>query len=309
MGYLKTIAISIAILTAFFAMIKPVAAVSKKQTEMQKRQESALLIELERDDFVKYVLEEPRDYDVLVYYTLSQKCDHCIAIETELEQVAYSYVQSGKHLPQEGTQRAIFFVKAEYRRENADIFIASDFSSVPIICLATPELAKQFTEKGTAKYEEKYEWKISTQDFSDAGKLLEHVNKVSKNEVELKYTLYRILTGNLIIFAAFGILFFFRDFLGNLLRNKLVWMIGTALIYIQCIGGVAFNIIHKVPTFKYGFDKSGGMIVEEYFQRSQRSQYSGEGYMASLLMFTIGALMVVYAYLNRIKSNLRKEAV
>lgn len=48
-------------------------------------------------------------------------------------------------------------------------------------------------------------------------------------------------------------------------------------------------MIHQVPTFRYGYDSSGSVVVEEYIQKNQRSQYSGEGYMISMLMMTIGA--------------------
>lgn len=295
MGYVKTIALVIAVLTFFLSMIEPVAAKDQKTKDMEELQESNLIIELNRNDFIKYVLSQNKEYDVLVYYTLSQNCDHCVDIEKELQQVSYSYIKSNKHLL-EHTQRPIFFVKIEYNQANSEIFAASGFQSVPIICLANEKLAKKYAKNGDAKYDSKYEWKMSTQDFHDAGKLLEHVNKVTHSDVELKYTLYRIMMGNILIFGIAGVLFFFKDYLGGLLRNKTIWMVGTAIIYIQCIGGIAFNMIHKVPTFKYGHDSTGGMVVEEYFQRNQRSQYAGEGYMASLLMFTIGALMVGYVY-------------
>lgn len=308
MGYVQTIAIIVAILTLFFSIIEPVAGASKLE-ELITRQESNLIIDLNKQDFIKYVLEEHKDYDLIVYYTLSANCEHCVLIEGELEQVSNSYIKAGKHRTENNNRIPVFFVKFEYNQQHQDIFMASEFQSVPILTLATNKLAKQYQEKKKAVYSSKHEWKISSQDFHDAGKLLEHVNKITNLEVELKYTFYRIMAGNTLIFGACAVLFFFKDKISTLLQNKIVWIIGTAIIYVQCIGGVAFNLIHRVPTFKYGSDGSGGMIIEEYFQRNQRSQYAGEGFMASSLMLLIGSLMIVFLYLNRVKDGFKREVL
>jgi ABC-type phosphate transport system permease subunit len=128
-------------------------------------------------------------------------------------------------------------------------------------------------------------------------------------DIELKYTLARILFANTVIVGLLVFVFFIKDTIRALLENRTFWKILTALIFILCIGGTAFNMIHKVPTFKYGQDQYGNTIVEEYFQRNQRSQYSGEGYMISTMMLSIGSLIIASFYLDKIKSTLYKEAV
>ena len=57
------------------------------------------------------MLEEHSDYDVLIYYTLSTKCDHWVTIEEELKQVAYSYLQSERHLSNDPDKRPVIFCK------------------------------------------------------------------------------------------------------------------------------------------------------------------------------------------------------
>jgi hypothetical protein len=309
MGYIKIVALVVAFLAMFLSLFKPVVAASKLE-ELQELQKKDSLIEFGKEEFKKYVAEDQvYDYDMIIYYTLSKKWDHCVQIEEELKQVAYSYVQSGKCTKSEENPRPIFFSKIEYGEETGEFFVSSDFNSVPILALLSPETKNKLRVSFKLEYPEKHLWKISTQDFFDAGKILEHVNKITHNNIELKYTLYRIMAGNIIIFGAIGVLFFFRDYIGLILQNKIVWMIGTSIIFIQCVGGIAFNMIHKVPTFRYAQDENGEVYIEEYFQRSQRSQYSGEGYMASMLMFSIGALMVLYAYVNRIKNTFTREVV
>ena len=70
-------------------------------------------------------------------------------------------------------------------------------------------------------------------------------------------------------------------------------------------------MIHSPPTFKYKYDQSGSLSVEEYFRRDQRSQYYGEGYLTSMLMLTIGVIFILFTLLNQfgIKDSMRKEAI
>jgi hypothetical protein len=43
------------------------------------------------------VLENPRPYDVVMYYTVKTGCDDCNTIQRELEGVTYSYMNADKH--------------------------------------------------------------------------------------------------------------------------------------------------------------------------------------------------------------------
>jgi len=228
-------------------------------------------------------------------------------MEEELNEAAYSYIQANKHNPEDKDAVPVIFAKLEFNADHEILFRHCGFTSVPILALAKPELAKTFAETGESKYPKELEWKLSTQDFFDAGKILEHINKITHNNVELKYTFMRIMMGNLLILTILGVLFFFKDTLGQLLQHKIVWMIISVVVFVMCIGGTAFNMIHKVPTFRYAYDQSGNMYVEEYIQRNQRSQYAGEGYMIAMLMLSIGTLMVAFTFVGHIKSAMRKE--
>ena len=308
MNWIRILAIFIATSTLFLSLFKPVAA--GKLEDMQSLQYSyGNIIEFSKKDFRKYVLTDQREYDVVIYYTLSQRCEHCVSTEQELREAAYSYLQAGKHQVSETNPRPIFFAKIEYNKNTEEYFRISEYQSVPILSVSTPEMGKEYVDTKMMLYPKNLEWRISGQDFVDAGKILEHLNKVTNNEVELKFTLGRILMGNVLIFSVLGILFFFKDQIGDIIQQRLIWMFGTAAIYIMCIGGTAFNMIHRVPTFRYGHDQSGNVVVEEYFQRNQRSQYAGEGYMVSMLMFLIGSSMVGFTYIGRLENGFRKEAV
>lgn len=232
MGLISKLAILVAIATLLFSLIKPVAADSKNFQDLQSRMASELIIEFSKSDFIKYVMTESREYDVLIYYTLTSKCTHCVTIEDELKEVAYSYVQSKKHLSEGNPNRPVIFAKMEYNADNAEIFAASDYTSVPILALAKPSIVKKFISDKIIEYPDSLEWKISSQDFFDAGKLLEHINKITNSDVELKYTFYRIMMGNILIFGVLAVLFFFKDHIAEVLQLRIVWIVGTVIIYI-----------------------------------------------------------------------------
>jgi hypothetical protein len=74
-------------------------------------------------------------------------------------------------------------------------------------------------------------------------------------------------------------------------------------VYFICTGGIVYTILHKVPWFKMGRSKDGGIEVEEYFQRNQRNQWAGEGYIcssisktSSLTLVMIAAILLIVAY-------------
>ena len=69
------------------------------------------------------------------------------------------------------------------------------------------------------------------------------------------------------------------------------------LIYIICIGGIVYNIIHGTPFAK--FDRNGS--IKELIHSGQRSQYVGEGLLMSSLFVFSGTLMMAFTWINKIK--------
>jgi hypothetical protein len=64
-----------------------------------------------------------------------------------------------------------------------------------------------------------------------------------------------------------------------------------------------YNIIHQYPVFRFDQDQYGKMYVKEYFMRSQRSQYGGEGYLASGVAAMIGGTFLLISKLTSFVSN------
>jgi thiol-disulfide isomerase/thioredoxin len=148
MGLVSIICSIVAAIVFFFSLIKPVTCKVNKVEELQKLQEASNLINLDKSSYTKYVLTEPRPYDIFVFYTLSNNCEHCVQMEEELNQVAYSYIQSKMHKPENYDKNPLFFAKIEFNQMNRNLFVDCDFTSVPILTLAKPSLAKRYSERG-----------------------------------------------------------------------------------------------------------------------------------------------------------------
>jgi hypothetical protein len=66
-------------------------------------------------------------------------------------------------------------------------------------------------------------------------------------------------------------------------------------------------LIHSVPTFKYGYDSSGALVIEEFFQKNQRQQYGGEGYIASIIMFIAASALIAFTQMYKVKNPFSRE--
>ncbi|CAI2373292.1 unnamed protein product [Moneuplotes crassus] len=307
---MRIIALTIAFTAIFFSLIKPVQAKGKRLKELQAMQESSYIMNFNWREFKRYVLQNSGEYQIILDYTIGENCDHCEVFESELSEVAYTYHSAGMHLDQDlDSKLPIFFAKIEFNQNNREAFLISEFNSAPILAIATKKEADQYKEEKKVIYDGKTSWVMSAQDVTEAGVLIEHVNRMTGNKLPIRYTMLRTAKGTILILIALGILFFLKDKLASLIQNRIVWFIGSAVVYLQCVGGVAFSLIHSMPTFRYGQDESGNLIVEEFFQRNGRGQYAGEGYICSFLMFVTASLLVVYTRLNKMEDGMKKEII
>lgn len=66
-------------------------------------------------------------------------------------------------------------------------------------------------------------------------------------------------------------------------------------------------MLNNSPLFKFRRNEYGSVVVEEYFMRGQRGQYSGEGYIASTLFTCIGLGYLFVCNAERIFSSRQKQ--
>ena len=78
------------------------------------------------------------------------------------------------------------------------------------------------------------------------------------------------------------------------LINPMLWITIAWVGYFVCTSGFIYTILNNMPMFKMEQDQYGKLIVSEYFMRSNRGQYGGEGYITSFIaLFISGAFLVM----------------
>eukprot|EP01016_Furgasonia_blochmanni_P021687 TRINITY_DN2387_c0_g1_i15.p2 TRINITY_DN2387_c0_g1~~TRINITY_DN2387_c0_g1_i15.p2 ORF type:complete len:276 (+),score=65.29 TRINITY_DN2387_c0_g1_i15:1582-2409(+) len=142
-------------------------------------------------------------------------------------------------------------------------------------------------------------WLMSQSDgVITSSKLLEYVNKRTFRNVEYKEPLINlfILLGLLVGFGFFGyvILTTFKKFF----LNRRVWLFGSLVVYVICMGGVVYNIIHNVPFT--GVDKHGNT---EWFSSGGGYQLGAEGYIMSFSITLGGLLWILFTKLAKTQNQ------
>jgi hypothetical protein len=67
------------------------------------------IVELSADGYMKYVIQNPRPYDVVVIFNVRANCPHCEIVQAEYAQTVYSFVQERGINTNFEKERKIFF--------------------------------------------------------------------------------------------------------------------------------------------------------------------------------------------------------
>lgn len=114
---------------------------------------------------------------------------------------------------------------------------------------------------------------------------LDFINRRLSQDVKLKLPFLTVLFKNLILFSILALLIGMVIVIRPILIERTVWFGLAILGYIVCTSGFIYSELHNMPMFRFDKDQYGSMSISEYFMRSQRSQYAGEGYITSLIAF------------------------
>lgn len=250
--------------------------------------------------FKEYVMTHPRPYDIVVLFTLKYKCDLCEAVKNEFFQVADSFREFEGYKPDKSNRkRAVFFGILYYSDESNAIFKSLKLPSTTSILYTTPSnIHIDDNNDAFIKYDE--DFVIAYRDRREgvyAHKIMEFGNAKSGRKF--------ILKKNPILFLAYFVVFMGVLALGYtaftsfkfIFLSPILWIVGSFLVFIICIGGIVYNIIHGTPFAK--FDRDGSII--EFIHTGQRSQYVGEGLMMSSIFIITGSLLMSFNWINRIR--------
>lgn len=248
----------------------------------------------------EYIMTHPRPYDVAMLFTHKKKCRICERVTGEFEKAAKSYKEASAFKPDMVThKRAVFFGIFYYTDETFKIFKKLKFSSTTTILYTTPKNI-QMDDKGEPYINYDEDYVISYTEYSEkvyALKMVEFTNAKSQRKIDLRKDPIEFL-GYFIGFVLFlFVCFFMYKHFQYLLLSPKLWLFGSFMVYIICIGGIVYNILHGTPFAK--FDRDGSIV--EFVHTGQRSQYIGEGLMMSTIFVIGGTLFYAFNWINRIK--------
>lgn len=273
-----------------------------KGDELRRRSLSAEknVIIFTAQTFREFVMKHPRPYDVVILFTLKMKCNLCDAVKNEFYQVSESFVEAGGHKPDmENRRRAVIFGILHYSDDTSSIFKNLKLPATTSILYTTPKnIVLDDNGEAQIKYDE--DFVVGFKDKYDAvyaHKILEFVNAKSGRKIELRKNPFMFLLYFIIFISVLVLGFFLFTKFHKVFLSPNLWLIGSFAVYIICIGGIVYNIIHGTPFAK--FDREGN--IKELIHSGQRSQYVGEGLLLSSLFVFCGSLIFAFNWINRIK--------
>ena len=288
-----------------FLILLSIISIIKSHPKADKLRELTLssdrgLIELNDEMYKEYVMSHPRPYDIIILYTLKRKCNLCERVLNEFIQVSDSFRDANGFKPDMiSRKRAVFFAVLYYSEDTMSIFKSLKFPSMTNILYTSPQNI-QFNNLGEPYIEYDEDYVISYNERSDkiyALKMMEFANAKSQRKFPLKKNPIEFL----VYFLLFvGMIFFGFSVYKNckpILLSPILWVSGSMLVLVICMGGVVYNILHGTPFAK--FDRDGNIV--EFIHTGQRSQYAGEGVLMSSLFVLGGTILYSFVWLNRIQ--------
>ena len=288
-----------------FLILLSIISIIKSHPKADKLRELTLssdrgLIELNGEMYKEYVMSHPRPYDIIILYTLKRKCNLCERVLNEFIQVSDSFRDANGFKPDMiSRKRAVFFAVLYYSEDTMSIFKSLKFPSMTNILYTSPQNI-QFNNLGEPYIEYDEDYVISYNERSDkiyALKMMEFANAKSQRKFPLKKNPIEFL----VYFLLFvGMIFFGFSVYKNckpILLSPILWVTGSMLVLVICMGGVVYNILHGTPFAK--FDRDGNIV--EFIHTGQRSQYAGEGVLMSSLFVLGGTILYSFVWLNRIQ--------
>ena len=258
------------------------------------------LIELNAETYKEYVMSHPRPYDIVILYTLKRKCNLCERVLNEFIQVSDSFRDSNGFKPDMiSRKRAVFFAVLYYSEQTMQIFRSLKFSSLTNILYTSPHNI-QFNNLGEPYIEYDEDYVISYTEQSDkiyALKMMEFANAKSQRKFPLKKNPLEFLIYFLLFVASIFFCFWIYKNFKPVLLSPILWITGSMLVIIICMGGIVYNILNGTPFAKY--DRDGNII--QFIHTEQRSQYAGEGVLMSSLFVIGGTLLYSFIWLNRLQ--------
>ena len=146
-------------------------------------------------------------------------------------------------------------------------------------------------------YPEEDKWLISGNEVYDARMQITFINNHLSTDVQIKFTFATIMFNNILVMIILGVFATLVKQMYSILLNQYTWMFVALVVYVICTAGTVFSILNGMPIFRFDRNEFGAVVITEYFQRGQRGQWAGEGYIMSVMATIIGLL---FLFLNNV---------
>lgn len=258
------------------------------QTEQTKLEQLVELqgtkdfINLDAGLFKKFVQGQSRSYIIVVYFTTflyESQCPGCQVINPIFLSSAYSYKASDADKAMELDEeklKPVFFGVVEYSQLNIPIFQKFQFQNIPNIFVST----KSFSEDGPyynidrsklLEYQDNKNYTIDS--------ILNYINSKTGRKVEVKIRISDYVKEyGLYLTLILGIYYSLKNTIKHY-KNPKFWWLMSMIVYIVCVGGVVYDIIHNVQMGELNPETSEFSLIAE----GAREQYYIEGFLMSTL--------------------------
>eukprot|EP01112_Ceratiomyxa_fruticulosa_P021716 TRINITY_DN774_c0_g1_i1.p1 TRINITY_DN774_c0_g1~~TRINITY_DN774_c0_g1_i1.p1 ORF type:complete len:348 (-),score=50.94 TRINITY_DN774_c0_g1_i1:41-1084(-) len=258
-----------------------------KFEKLQSLASSQLVIDLDSQQFTKYVEDGARNYSVLVLFTANNpkyRCSVCPGITSEFMSFANSYLMyfDSDFNSEKFLSNPIFIGKLE-PDSGMEVFQTMKFTTVPHVLLVPPSTS-------TAKTVFKSEWFMKSGDFSDKG-----ISDFIESKAGLKVPIYQ---SPIVKYGPYAAAIVGLYMIGRLVRaiyrrlyDGIVYFVGTLIVYFISMAGIVFNFIRNPPL--YDVNPRDGRL--HLVMNGARNQYVVEGIIAATIIVTSGLVFVSFS--------------
>ena len=230
-------------------------------------------------------------------FNVKANCQHCEIVQSEFAQTVYSFVQERGINHNFEKEKKIFFgvIYFTQQAQIQEIFQGHGFNTVPYLTVSSMDMKR--APRLESFYPEEDKWLISGNEVYDARMQITFINNHLSTDVQIKFTFATIMFNNILVMIILGVFATLVKQMYSILLNQYTWMFVALVVYVICTAGTVFSILNGMPIFRFDRNEFGAVVITEYFQRGQRGQWAGEGYIMSVMATIIGLL---FLFLNNV---------
>ena len=249
-------------------------------------------VRLTPDLFKKFVQNQSRNYLIVVYFTTfayESQCEGCGVLNPIFKRVAYSYKASDSNLAisnEEEKLKPVIFAALEYSQEALEIMQKFQFQGLPNIFVSS----KSFVEEG-------YFFNVDRskilaykegKDYNEEN-VLKYLNEKTGRKVEFKIKVSEYV--KLVVFyltLVTLVVLFVRSVIYHHFNPKFWWVL-SMMVYVVCMGGVVYDIIHGAALGET--DPDTGDFV--FYAKGPREQHIIEGFLMAGVVSLSGVGLII----------------